>query len=175
MPCSVLVHAKGASKPRQLSCTATGGGGRVDRRDVLLSLGGAAAGGLATTSHGALAQPIQPPDLQDCHPPADLPATAPNVNCCPTYGLPGVIDFKLPPASAPLHVRPAAHLVDKGYLAKYERAVVLMKALPDDDPRSFAQQWRVHCAYCDGAYDQVGLPNLEIQVHNCWLFLPWHR
>uniref|UniRef100_J3M1K4 Tyrosinase copper-binding domain-containing protein n=1 Tax=Oryza brachyantha TaxID=4533 RepID=J3M1K4_ORYBR len=61
------------------------------------------------------------------------------------------------------------------YLAKYEKAVSLMKKLPADDPRSFEQQWRVHCAYCDGAYDQVGFPGLEIQVHSCWLFFPWHR
>ncbi|TVU16427.1 hypothetical protein EJB05_39989, partial [Eragrostis curvula] len=87
----------------------------------------------------------------------------------------GVTDFVPPPAfTAPLRVRPAAHLVDKEYLAKYEKAVELMKRLPDDDPRSFAQQWRVHCAYCEGAYDQVGFPDLELQVHNGWLFLPWH-
>ncbi|TVU14855.1 hypothetical protein EJB05_38351, partial [Eragrostis curvula] len=177
-PCSRLLRAEGARKPRrELSCTAAGGG-RVDRRDVLLGLGGAAAAaGLATSrGDGAIAQPIQAPDLQNCHPPADLPATAPNVNCCPAYGPgAGIVDFEPPPATSPLRVRPAAHLVDKEYLAKYEKAVALMKKLPDDDPRSFAQQWRVHCAYCDGAYDQVGFPNLELQVHNCWLFLPWHR
>ncbi|CAA7404100.1 unnamed protein product [Spirodela intermedia] len=50
-----------------------------------------------------------------------------------------------------------------------------MKALPADDPRSFAQQANVHCAYCDGAYDQVGFPDLELQVHNSWLFFPFHR
>ncbi|TVU14777.1 hypothetical protein EJB05_38270, partial [Eragrostis curvula] len=177
-PCSRLLHTEGARKPRrELSCTAAGGG-RVDRRDVLLGLGGAAAAaGLATPrGDSAIAQPIQVPDLQNCHPPADLPATAPNVNCCPAYGPgAGIVDFEPPPATSPLRVRPAAHLVDKEYLAKYEKAVALMKKLPDDDPRSFAQQWRVHCAYCDGAYDQVGFPNLELQVHNCWLFLPWHR
>ncbi|CAI0468586.1 unnamed protein product [Linum tenue] len=41
-----------------------------------------------------------------------------------------------------------------------------MKALPADDPRNFMQQANVHCAYCDGAYEQVGFPELEIQVHN---------
>ncbi|EMS64469.1 Polyphenol oxidase, chloroplastic [Triticum urartu] len=50
-----------------------------------------------------------------------------------------------------------------------------MKQLPADDPRSFEQQWHVHCAYCDAAYDQVGFPDLELQIHNCWLFFPWHR
>ncbi|KAJ1272857.1 hypothetical protein BS78_06G234700 [Paspalum vaginatum] len=184
MPCTLqaalglnrypLLGTKNASRPRRLSCNATGG-----RRDVLLGLGGAAAAAsLPTPSSlygGALAAPIQAPDLRNCHPP-DLPDTAPDVNCCPTYR-PGtaIVDFRAPPASSPVRVRPAAHLVDKEYLAKYEKAVALMKGLPDDDPRSFAQQWHVHCAYCDGAYDQVGFPDLEIQIHNCWLFFPWHR
>ena len=135
-----------------------------------------AAGLLATSSRGgAHAAPIQAPDLRSCHPP-DLPDTAPGVDCCLAYrpGT-GIVDFEPPPASSPLRVRPAAHLVDEAYVAKYERAVGLMKELPDDDPRSFVQQARVHCAYCNGAYDQVGFPDLDVQVHNCWLFFPWHR
>ncbi|CAN6229611.1 unnamed protein product [Urochloa humidicola] len=190
-PCSLqtlrfshlLRRTKNATNPspRRLSCCkATGGGGeRIDRRDVLLRLGGAAAAaaaGLATTSPGsAFAAPIQPPDLRNCNPP-EIPDTAAGLSCCLPYR-PGtaIVDFKPPPASAPLRVRPAAHLVDKKYVAKYERAVALMKKLPDDDPRSFTQQWRVHCAFCDAAYEQVGFPDLDIQVHNSWLFFPWHR
>nr|BAJ10872.1 polyphenol oxidase [Hordeum vulgare subsp. vulgare] len=171
---ALLRDRKEARQPRRLACKATGG--RVDRRDVLLGLGSAAAAGLGTRrGRGAIAAPIQAPDLGNCNPP-ELPNTAPDTNCCPTSGT-GITDFVLPPAasSAPLRVRPAAHLVDAGHLAKYERAVALMKQLPADDPRSFEQQWRVHCAYCDGAYDQAGFPDLEIQVHNCWLFFPWHR
>ncbi|XP_066350437.1 polyphenol oxidase I, chloroplastic-like [Miscanthus floridulus] len=157
-----------------LRCKATGG---ADRRDVLLGLGGAAAAGLLRSSSssggGALAAPIQAPDLRNCHPP-DLPDTVSDVNCCPPGAGTAIVDFTLPPPLG-LRVRPAAHLVNKEYLAKYEKAVALMKELPDDDPRSFAHQWRVHCAYCDGAFDQVGFPDLEIQIHNCWLFFPWHR
>ncbi|KAF0892510.1 hypothetical protein E2562_016816 [Oryza meyeriana var. granulata] len=170
---NLLLHreTKGR-KPRYVSCRA---GRRVDRRDVLLGIGGAAAM-VATQQGGALAAPIQAPDLGDCHQAVDLPDTAPETNCCPTYRAGTVaVDFTPPPASSPLRVRPAAHLADRAYVAKYERAVSLMKQLPADDPRSFAQQWRVHCAYCDGAYDQVGFPGLEIQIHNCWLFFPWHR
>ncbi|AQK45503.1 Putative polyphenol oxidase family protein [Zea mays] len=148
-------------------CKATGA---ADRRDVLLGLGGAAASGLlrSSSSSSSGGAPIQAPDLRNCHPP-DLPDTAEDVNCCPS---PGIVDFTPSPR---LRVRPAAHLVDAEYVAKYEKAVALMKQLPDDDPRSFAQQWRVHCAYCDGAFDQVGFPDLEIQIHNCWLFFQWHR
>uniref|UniRef100_A0ACD5UUS0 Uncharacterized protein n=1 Tax=Avena sativa TaxID=4498 RepID=A0ACD5UUS0_AVESA len=180
MPCSLqtlacrsllLHHRKEARQPWRLSCEATGGG-HVDRRDVLLGFGGAVAAGLATDRGAAGAAPIQAPDLRNCHRP-NLPDTAPDTNCCPTYRAgASIIDFRPPPASTPLRVRPAAHLVDREYVAKYERAVRLMKQLPADDPRSFEQQWRVHCAYCDGAFDQVGFPNLEIQVHNCWLFFP---
>nr|ABG23067.1 polyphenol oxidase [Oryza rufipogon]ABG23068.1 polyphenol oxidase [Oryza rufipogon]ABG23082.1 polyphenol oxidase [Oryza rufipogon] len=167
---NLLLHRKTKGwKPRNVSC-------RVDRRDVLLGISGAAAMVATQGGGGALAAPIQAPDLGDCHQPVDVPATAPAINCCPTYSAGTVaVDFAPPPASSPLRVRPAAHLADRAYLAKYERAVSLMKKLPADDPRSFEQQWRVHCAYCDGAYDQVGFPGLEIQIHSCWLFFPWHR
>lgn len=74
-----------------------------------------------------------------------------------------------------MRVRPAAHLADDAYIAKYSKAIELMKALPADDPRSFMNQANVHCAYCDGAYDQVGFPNLDLQIHNSWLFFPFHR
>uniref|UniRef100_A0ACD5V2G9 Uncharacterized protein n=1 Tax=Avena sativa TaxID=4498 RepID=A0ACD5V2G9_AVESA len=174
-PCSLQALGRKRAVHR-LRCNATGGGGgRVDRRDLLLGIGGAAAAGLGMQrGRGAIAAPIQAPDLRNCNPP-DLPDTAPDTNCCPAFGT-GIVDFQLPQqGSLPLRVRPAAHLVDAEYLAKYERAVALMKQLPADDPRSFEQQWRVHCAYCDGAYDQVGFPDLELQIHNCWHFFPWHR
>ncbi|PQQ07196.1 polyphenol oxidase chloroplastic-like [Prunus yedoensis var. nudiflora] len=120
----------------------------------------------------ALANPISPPDLTQCGP-ADLPTGALPTNCCPPSS-PKIIDFKLPSPSS-LRVRPAAQTVDQAYIEKYSKAIALMKALPDDDPRNFTQQANVHCAYCDGAYDQVGFPDLELQIHNCWLFFPFHR
>ncbi|KAF0918948.1 hypothetical protein E2562_027499 [Oryza meyeriana var. granulata] len=61
------------------------------------------------------------------------------------------------------------------YMSKYERAIVLMKALPRTDPRSFYQQANIHCAYCTGAYRQVGHPELPVQIHFSWLFFPYHR
>ncbi|CAL5070041.1 unnamed protein product [Urochloa decumbens] len=157
--------------PRRLSCCKATGG---SRRDVLLGLGRAAAAAGLATSQYALAAPIQTPDPATCNPPAD---TAPaDLSCCLPYGTgTAIADFKPPPASAPLRVRPAAHLADENYVAKYEWAVELMTKLPDDDPRSFAQQWRVHCAFCDAVYDQVGFQDLDLQIHNSWLFFPWHR
>ncbi|KAF2303387.1 hypothetical protein GH714_017747 [Hevea brasiliensis] len=63
----------------------------------------------------------------------------PPINCCPPTST-KILDFKLPSSKLPLRIRPAAHLVDDAYIAKYSKAVELMKALPEDDPRSFMQQ-----------------------------------
>uniref|UniRef100_A0A6V7QWZ3 Tyrosinase copper-binding domain-containing protein n=1 Tax=Ananas comosus var. bracteatus TaxID=296719 RepID=A0A6V7QWZ3_ANACO len=97
--------------------------------------------------------PLSRPDLSTCGPP-NLPTGVQPTDCCPPYTS-TVVDFKLPSPTEPLRVRPAAHLVDADYLAMYKKAVELMKALPDDDPRSFKQQANVHCAYCNSAYDQL--------------------
>eukprot|EP00262_Sarcandra_glabra_P007938 TRINITY_DN21077_c0_g1_i1.p1 TRINITY_DN21077_c0_g1~~TRINITY_DN21077_c0_g1_i1.p1 ORF type:complete len:584 (-),score=50.62 TRINITY_DN21077_c0_g1_i1:261-2012(-) len=165
----------------KVSCKAADGEGeapsaaRIDRRNVLIGLGGGlyTATGLVGADLKAIGAPISAPDLTKCGP-ADLPAGAQPTNCCPPTPS-KIVDFKLPPPSTPLRVRPAAHIMDKAYIAKYNKALTLMKALPDDDPRSFMQQAAVHCAYCNGAYDQVGFPNLDLQVHKSWLFFPFHR
>lgn len=142
----------------------------LHRRSVLL----AGIAGSLYAAGPALGEPVQAPDLANCGP-ADLPAGATPTDCCPPNKS-TIIDFVPPTVTTPLRVRPAAHLVDADYIAKYERAVALMKALPADDPRNFTQQANVHCAYCNGAYDQTGvLPAVELQVHNSWLFFPWHR
>ncbi|CAI0468558.1 unnamed protein product [Linum tenue] len=120
----------------------------------------------------ALADPIQPPDLSKCHTATVTKDTT--VACCPP--LVRIIDFKFPSPREPMRTRRAAHLVDEDYIKKYEKAISLMKALPDDDPRSFKNQANVHCAYCNGAYDQVGItPTLDLQIHFSWLFFPFHR
>ncbi|KAI4296684.1 hypothetical protein L6164_036625 [Bauhinia variegata] len=145
----------------------------LDRRNVLLGLGGL-YGAAATLRNDpfAHAAPIAPPDISACGPP-DLPSGAAPVNCCPPFSS-KIIDFK-PPVIAKPKVRPAAHLADEKYKATFNEAVRRMKALPKDDPRSFTQQANIHCAYCDGAYSQVGFPDLDLQVHNSWLFFPFHR
>nr|GEU48013.1 polyphenol oxidase, chloroplastic-like [Tanacetum cinerariifolium] len=146
---------------------------KVDRRNVLLGLG-VLYGAAATFGPGSLAfaDPIMAPDVSKCGA-ADIPQGVQPMKCCPPVAK-KIIDFKLPPPSA-TRVRPAAHLASEDYIAKFNKAIELMNALPDDDPRSFKQQAAVHCAYCDGAYDQVGFPDLELQVHGSWLFLPFHR
>ncbi|GFY91846.1 hypothetical protein Acr_08g0002420 [Actinidia rufa] len=139
----------------------------LDRRNVLIGLGG------TTLAVGAAsAAPISAPDLTNCGA-ADLPTGVESTDCCPPEST-EILDFTLPQVNS-LRVRPAAHLADETYMAKFERAIKLMKELPDSDPRSFTQQADVHCAYCNGAYEQVGFPDLDLQVHNSWIFFPFHR
>ncbi|XP_062096555.1 polyphenol oxidase, chloroplastic-like [Humulus lupulus] len=166
------------AKNKPLSCKATFDGSdqtssnKFDRRNVLLGLGGLyGAAGLAYDPF-AFSAPVLAPDLSQCGA-ADLPEGSLPTNCCPPNS-PKIIDFKPPPVTR-LRVRPAAHKADKEFIAKYNKALELMKALPDTDPRSFSQQADVHCAYCNGAYDQNGFPGVELQIHNSWLFFPFHR
>ncbi|AES87890.2 polyphenoloxidase [Medicago truncatula] len=142
-----------------------------NRRNVLIGLGGLC--GTFTTNPFALASPISPPDLSKCRS-SHISSGAIDIDCCPPKST-KIIDYKFPPLTQPLRVRQAAHLVNDEYLQKYKKAIELMKALPSNDPRSFMQQANVHCAYCDGAYSQVGFPNLDLQVHGSWLFFPFHR
>ncbi|KAK3027284.1 hypothetical protein RJ639_041105 [Escallonia herrerae] len=148
--------------------------GKFDRRNVLLGLGGLyGAANLGGTDPLALAAPVSAPDLTSCAAvPEKLPDNALFSECCPPPTV-KYVDYVLPPPSLPMRVRPAAHLVDEEYVAKYAKAIELMKALPD--PCSFMQQARIPCAYCNGAYTQVGYPDKELQVHNSWLFFPFHR
>ncbi|XP_010039984.2 polyphenol oxidase, chloroplastic [Eucalyptus grandis] len=142
---------------------------KLDRRNVLIGLGGFYGAVGLRSDPFALAEPISVPDFTQCgkvNPCAKA--------CCPPPTT-EVLDFKLPSSNSPTRVRPAAHLADEDYIAKYAEAIRLMKALPADDPRSFMQQANVHCAYCDGYYNQVGFPHLEVQVHCSWLFFPFHR
>uniref|UniRef100_A0A5B6YVS2 Putative polyphenol oxidase n=1 Tax=Davidia involucrata TaxID=16924 RepID=A0A5B6YVS2_DAVIN len=113
------------------------------------------------------------PDLTNCKG-VLLDEGAPKVDCCPPKDA-KIVDFKLPPRPRTMRIRRAAHLVDQDYIAKYERAIKLMKELPEDDPRNFTQQANLHCAYCCDAYPQVGFPEHSFQVHTSWLFFPFHR
>ncbi|GAB4826922.1 hypothetical protein Ancab_033801 [Ancistrocladus abbreviatus] len=149
---------------------------KLDRRDVLIGLGGlCGAGSLVVPNNPlAIAAPVSAPEVTKCGK-AELPANASGLNCCPPATTKVGVFKPPPPSNAGLRVRPAAHLVDDQYLEKYKKALSLMKALPASDPRNFMQQANVHCAYCDGAYHQVGFPDLDLQVHNSWLFFPFHR
>ncbi|KAL5575477.1 hypothetical protein UlMin_017176 [Ulmus minor] len=162
---------------RRVSCNVTNNDqnatpqSKIDRRNILLGMGGLYGVAGLGANPLAFADPIAPPELAKC----DIADSAPveGLNCCPPFS-DKIIDFKIPPPSK-LRVRPPAHALDPAYLKKFNRAMALMKALPDSDPRSFKNQANIHCAYCNGAYDQVGFPDLDLQVHENWLFFPFHR
>ncbi|XP_019181148.1 PREDICTED: catechol oxidase B, chloroplastic-like [Ipomoea nil] len=150
---------------------------KLDRRNVLLGLGGLyGAYNIAGGSNPfALASPIPPPETKSCG-----PATISNSNgkpvpysCCPSTLMDTAsADYYKIPSFSKLNVRPAAHAIDDDYLEKYKTAIQKMKDLPSDDPRNFYQQANVHCAYCNGAYQLAGKP---YQIHFTWLFFPFHR
>nr|AZY91563.1 polyphenol oxidase 2 [Mucuna pruriens var. pruriens] len=146
--------------------------GTFERRKILVGVGGL-YGSLSNKALLSLAAPISPPDVTKCGPPV-LPSGAKPTNCCPPISSKNIIDLTLP-NNPQVKVRPAAHLVDSTYIQNYKEALRRMKALPLDDPRNFTQQANIHCAYCDGAYHQLGFPSLDFQVHNSWLFFPFHR
>ncbi|CAN6329835.1 unnamed protein product [Urochloa humidicola] len=105
-----------------------------------------------------------------------LPFALPPFHCCPPPSSSAPIPFTFPDPTSPLRTRRPAHTAGN-HMAKYARAVALMKALPVSDPRSFYQQANVHCAYCTGAHRQAdGQPDdLGVEVHFSWLFFPFHR
>ncbi|KAI3920667.1 hypothetical protein MKW92_021028 [Papaver armeniacum] len=149
-----------------------GHNGGIDRRNVLLGLGGV-YGATATIANNAIGAPMVPPNLATCHPATDDETKLP-MACCPPYSSATIVDFKPPSSSEPLRVRKAAHKYNSDDIAKFEAAIAAMKALPKDDPWSFGQQATIHCTFCNGAFDQVNSKNL-LQIHGSWFFLPWHR
>ena len=110
------------------------------------------------------ADPVTVPDLSQCQLAVDRPAAGPNAkntylfNCCiPIVPAHKVVRFSLDAYKSPkTRVRHPAHRVSEEYIAKYNKAYALMKALPDTDPRSFKVQADLHCAFCNGAYKQGG-------------------
>ncbi|KAH7677125.1 polyphenol oxidase protein [Dioscorea alata] len=151
----------------------------VDRRDMLLGLGGLYG---ATTGMNARANPIMPPDLNEgaaCKIAVEPNFTDPEfLKCCPPYQGDAtlvVTDYTFPKTTLRVR-RPAQEVAkDSEYMEKFKTAIQLMKALPETDPRNFIQQSKIHCAYCNEAYPQNGDVNATISVHSSWIFLPWHR
>ncbi|GLJ28916.1 hypothetical protein SUGI_0570310 [Cryptomeria japonica] len=109
------------------------------------------------------------PDLSKCQYPTDLPSCASVKGGCSPPFIEGTIpvNFTFPTTSLPMRTRKAAHLLDEESIEKK-----LMKKLPADDPRSFTQQAKLHCAYCNGAYP---MGSSEFQVDGSWSFAPFHH
>eukprot|EP00249_Psilotum_nudum_P015873 c25564_g1_i1 orf=490-2328(+) len=169
-----LCRAPRVAVPRcqNVSVDTTSGVG-FDRRQLLRL---ASSVGVATLpifdAWQALADPVQYPDYNECNASIDPGNGAAVVDCCISPSQ-KIIDFKFP-TNLPMRVRLPAHQVDAQYVQKYVNAYTALRQLPANDPRRYAAQWNLHCALCDGAYTEAGTSN-EYQVHNSWLFLPWHR
>ncbi|KAL8031893.1 hypothetical protein ABFX02_13G059000 [Erythranthe guttata] len=178
-PSHFLTHAKRNHHRRLISCSSSSSsneGSKVDRRNMLLGLGGMyGAANLLSTPDSASANPIQAPQIDKCGNSTYETSAKESIqiNCCPPF-TGTIIDYKLPNFPK-TKVRPSAHRLSPEYLFKFNTAVDRMRRLPKDDPRSFMQQANIHCAYCNGGYDQPGQGTLDLQVHNGWLFFPFHR
>ncbi|CAI0421486.1 unnamed protein product [Linum tenue] len=153
----------------------------ASRRDVLLGLGAGlyGAGAFVTDPFSAaFARPIDGPSQDVCKLATPSPGNPLQIECCPP-AMAGRESkpFQFPSPSEPKRIRRPAHLAsqDKEYVEKYKLAMKRMKCLPPEDPRSFFQQAKVHCAYCNGSYVQSSHTNLGLQIHFSWLFLPFHR
>ncbi|OAE18206.1 hypothetical protein AXG93_406s1740 [Marchantia polymorpha subsp. ruderalis] len=101
-------------------------------------------------------------------------------DCCLPEPKRPPIPFKLPTNPIMRVRRPAHELAqDVEYVNKYNLAYTRMKALPDDDPRSFLRQWHTHCSFCVEAFLSRYLNGTAtpypLQLHFSWTFLPWHR
>ncbi|KAL4555245.1 hypothetical protein LXL04_037857 [Taraxacum kok-saghyz] len=133
-----------------------------------------------TSLPAAFAAPITAPDISTCVPSSsgfDPENTVRTKACCPPATSKPIKKIEFPNDRA-TRIRPAAHTVSKEYIVKYKSAIEAMRCLPDDHRHSFVSQAKIHCAYCNGGYvTQVasGFPKIELQIHNAWLFFPFHR
>ncbi|KAF5814686.1 putative catechol oxidase [Helianthus annuus] len=154
----------------------------VDRRNMLLGLGGLYGAASLTNIGSASAFPVTAPDnIADCvaatdgvrDPDKAIRGTA----CCPPKLSDSIPPDYVLPNFPQLRIRPPAQRVDDDYIVKYRAAIAAMRALPDEDPHSWKQQGKIHCAYCNGGYslEMNGLPDVKLQIHNSSLFYPFHR
>lgn len=113
-------------------------------------------------------------NLTSCHSSYGRPDLL--VYCCPPKSIAHepIIDFQFPDPSSPLRIRRPAHRVGHDFIAKYKKALLIMKSLPYSDPRSFRRQADMHCIFCTGAYDQQH-SHRPLDIHRKWFFFPWHR
>ncbi|PWA91998.1 aurone synthase [Artemisia annua] len=160
----------------------------VDRRKLLVGLGGLYTASNIASLPSALANPIETPDIDSakCDEVTsgirDYPNAVRPRLCRPPKTGKAVKNYELPKDGA-VRMRWAAHdnSDEKTYkenVEKYKLGIHLMRELDKTNPKhphSFSQQAKIHCAYCNGGYTQVGFPEKILQIHNSWLFFPFHR
>ncbi|GJV32605.1 putative domain, di-copper centre, polyphenol oxidase [Tanacetum coccineum] len=152
----------------------------VDRRNLLVGLGGLYTAANMASLPSALASPITAPDISNICKEAKTGFKAEGAvrtgKCCPPSLGKTVQPFVFP-SNEKTRVRWPAHKGSDKQVRSYKKAIKAIRELPDDHPHSFVSQAKIHCAYCNGGYTQVdsGFPEIEIQIHNSWLFFPFHR
>ncbi|KAD3066359.1 hypothetical protein E3N88_34239 [Mikania micrantha] len=155
----------------------------VDRRNLLVGLGGLYTATNLTSMPSALADPIKTPDITSICKEAgagvnNKEKAIRSLKCCPPSLGKTIKDFVFP-TDKKVRMRWPAHAGTKEQVDKYRAAIQAMRDLPDDHPHSFVSQAKIHCAYCNGGYTQVesgiGNGDKDIQIHNSWLFFPFHR
>ncbi|KAH7421297.1 hypothetical protein KP509_13G050000 [Ceratopteris richardii] len=126
---------------------------------------------LAILSSAAIAYgaPMRPPYLRNCN-----RSVSPISLCCMLAPTAQPIQYSVNSYFRVPKIRRPARLATQYQVARLKRAYALMRALPDDDPRSLTSQKNTHCAMCLGSYLQPGT-NVIYHIHYSWLFLPWHR
>ncbi|PWA38973.1 putative domain, di-copper centre, Polyphenol oxidase [Artemisia annua] len=143
----------------------------VDRRNLLVGLGGMYTAANLTSLPSAFASPITAPDITNvCNDSASGFNTANAIRtgkCCPPNLGKKVKEFTFPTETT-TRVRWPAHLGTQRQVSMYTAALAIMRALPDDDPHSFAIQAKIHCAYCNGGYTQriLGEPTFALPYWN---------
>ncbi|KAH6782515.1 hypothetical protein C2S51_007808 [Perilla frutescens var. frutescens] len=163
-------------RPHRFVVSCEGGGG-IDRRNLLMGLGGLYSA--ANLNSKSLALPIPPPDFNICVPSEAIRDGQPlmHVQCCPPISQ-TVTPYVLPEVTR-MRLRKPAHTLDHYSIAQYRKAVQMMRDLDKsepNDPRGFTQQANIHCAYCNGGDPEPPLnSNPKISVHYSWLFFPFHR
>ncbi|KAI7730563.1 hypothetical protein M8C21_021121 [Ambrosia artemisiifolia] len=119
----------------------------VDKRNMLLGLGGLYGAANLTNVGLALAYPITAPDdISSCVAATDgVPDVGDAVRgtaCCLPSSHTTLVPYVLPLVDQLCVRTPADRLIPE-YIEKYQEAMKAMKAIPDDDPRSWKHQGKI--------------------------------
>ncbi|KAI3497198.1 hypothetical protein L1887_39634 [Cichorium endivia] len=153
----------------------------VDRRNLLLGLGGVYSTVSLNGVPSAFADAVKSPSIVSSFGPSCKEAGSGfnadkglfrSTACCPPPSKYGKEEDYVFPQPGETRIRQPLHSLSPEYIEKFRYGIQQMRDLPDDDPRSFKNQAKVHCAYCNGSYTQNGQ---QLQIHNSWLFFPFHR
>ncbi|KAL3508847.1 hypothetical protein ACH5RR_028255 [Cinchona calisaya] len=147
--------------PSDAACSQNGktSVGKIERRNLLLGMGGLYGATTLTTNPFAFAKPISP-DFSDCTSVVEANGGSTTINCCPPSGT-EITDFVV--SATQIYERKPAHKASDAYIQQYSKAITKMKNLNLTDPRF--QYLRGGIAVGDGCSDwQKGSEGLWVVV-----------